>query len=44
LNPQNRLPINRKNFGLTWNKTMDSGGMVVGEEVAIQLEVEFVKM
>jgi polyisoprenoid-binding protein YceI len=35
--------INRKDFGLTWNKTMDNGGMVVGEEVAIQLEVEFVK-
>lgn len=35
--------INRKDFGLTWNKTMDNGGMVVAEEVAIQLEVEFVK-
>lgn len=35
--------INRKDFGVNWNKAMDSGGMVVGEEVAIQLEVEFVK-
>jgi len=35
--------VNRKDFGLTWNKTMDNGGMVVGEEVAIQIEVEFVK-
>ena len=35
--------INRKDFGLTWNKTMDNGGMVVGEDVAIQLEVEFVR-
>lgn len=35
--------INRKDFGLTWNKTMDNGGMVVGDDVGIQLEVEFVK-
>jgi polyisoprenoid-binding protein YceI len=35
--------IKRKDFGLTWNKTMDNGSMVVGEDVAIQLEVEFVK-
>jgi polyisoprenoid-binding protein YceI len=35
--------IKRHDFGLTWNKTMDNGGAVVGEDVAIQLEVEFVK-
>ena len=35
--------VNRKDFGVNWNKTMDNGGMVVGEEVAIQLEAEFVK-
>ncbi len=34
--------INRKDFGLIWNKTMDNGGMVVGEDVVIQIEVEFV--
>ena len=35
--------IKRHDFGLTWNKTMDNGGAVVGEDVAIQLEVEFVR-
>jgi polyisoprenoid-binding protein YceI len=35
--------INRRDFGITWNKSMDNGGMVVGEEVAIQLEVEFIR-
>lgn len=35
--------LNRRNFGITWNKTMDNGGAVVGEEVAIQLEVEFIR-
>ena len=35
--------INRKEFGVLWNKSMDNGGVVVAEEVGIQLEVEFVK-
>lgn len=35
--------INRKDFGVNWNATMDNGGMVVGEDVTIQLEVEFMK-
>ena len=35
--------VNRKDFGVSWNKTMDNGGAVVGEEVAIQIEVEFIR-
>jgi polyisoprenoid-binding protein YceI len=35
--------INRKDFGLTWNAALEAGGIVVGEEVAITLEVEFIK-
>lgn len=35
--------INRKDFGVNWSATMDNGGMVVAEDVAIQLEVEFIK-
>ena len=35
--------INRKDFGLTWNKAMEAGGVVVGDEISIQLEVEFTK-
>ena len=35
--------INRKDFGLTWSKTLETGGLVVGEEVAITLEIEGVK-
>ena len=31
--------INRKDFGLTWHKLMDTGGAVVGEEVAITIRV-----
>jgi polyisoprenoid-binding protein YceI len=32
--------LNRKDFGLNWNKALETGGVVVGEEVAINLEVE----
>ncbi len=32
--------INRKDFGLIWNKILDSGGLLVGEEVEIVLNVE----
>lgn len=35
--------INRQEFGLTWSKTMDGGGLVVGDEVKIVLEVEAIK-
>jgi polyisoprenoid-binding protein YceI len=32
--------INRHDFGVSWNAPMDRGGVVVGEEVAITLDVE----
>ncbi len=35
--------IDRQDFGLTWSKTLDGGGLVVGDEVRIILEVELVK-
>lgn len=35
--------INRKDFGLTWNATLETGGFLVGEEVAITLDVQVVK-
>jgi len=31
--------INRKDFGLTWNQAVETGGVLVGEEVMISLEV-----
>jgi polyisoprenoid-binding protein YceI len=35
--------INRKEYGLTWSKTLETGGFVVGDEVRITLEVELIK-
>lgn len=35
--------INRKDFGLVWNAALETGGVAVGEEVAINLEIEMIK-
>jgi len=35
--------INRKDFGLTWNKALDAGGVAVGDEVTITIDVEATK-
>jgi polyisoprenoid-binding protein YceI len=34
--------ISRKDFGLTWNQVLESGGVAVGDEVRIELNVEAV--
>jgi polyisoprenoid-binding protein YceI len=34
--------INRQDFGVSWNKTMDAGGVVVSDNVEITLDVEMV--
>ena len=35
--------INRKDFGLTWNAALETGGILVGDEVTLTMDVEFVK-
>ena len=35
--------LNRKDFGMVWSKTLDGGGVVVGDEVLIKLDVECIK-
>jgi len=35
--------INRKDFGLTWNVALESGGVVVGDKIKIELDIELVK-
>lgn len=35
--------INRKDFGLTWNAALETGGILVGEDVQIALDVQFIK-
>ncbi|MCC6365570.1 MAG: YceI family protein [Bryobacterales bacterium] len=35
--------INRKDFGLTWNAALEAGGILVGDDVTITLDVQFIK-
>jgi polyisoprenoid-binding protein YceI len=35
--------INRQDFGVKWNATMDNGGVVVGDDVPITIDVEMIK-
>jgi len=35
--------INRKDFGLTWNSTLETGGLLVGDEVKITVDIEAIR-
>ena len=32
--------VNRKDFGIKWNKVLDSGGLLVGDDVEVKLQIE----
>lgn len=34
--------INRKDFGLAWNQALETGGVLVGEEITVEIETEVV--
>ena len=35
--------INRQDFGVSWSKTLDGGGLVVGDNVKIELDIQAIK-
>ncbi|HLJ45630.1 MAG TPA: YceI family protein [Bryobacteraceae bacterium] len=35
--------ISRKDFGLTWNQVLETGGMLVGDEIDINIDVELIQ-
>lgn len=35
--------INRKDFGLVWNAALETGGVLIGDDVTISLDVQFIK-
>ncbi len=38
-----RTTINRQDYGLSWSKTLETGGLVVGNEVELEIEAEFIR-
>jgi polyisoprenoid-binding protein YceI len=39
---EGKTTLDRKDYGLTWNKTLDQGGLAVGNEVEIKILLELV--
>jgi polyisoprenoid-binding protein YceI len=37
------VTLNRQDYGINWNKTLDNGGVLVGDEVKIEINAEAVK-
>ena len=35
--------INRKDWALTWNQSLETGGVLVGDEIAVNIEIELIK-
>jgi polyisoprenoid-binding protein YceI len=38
-----KTSINRSDFGLTWNQALETGGVIVGERVDLEIEIEAVR-
>jgi polyisoprenoid-binding protein YceI len=38
-----KASIDRKDFGLTWNQVLETGGVMVGDRVDIEAEIEAVR-
>ena len=37
------ITLNRKDFGINWNKALDNGGVLLGDDVAVTVDLEAVK-
>jgi len=35
--------LNRQDYGVSWSKVLDAGGLVVGNEITVEIQVEAVK-
>jgi polyisoprenoid-binding protein YceI len=38
-----KTKLNRKDFGMTWNNVLDTGGVMIGDEVSVILELELIQ-
>ena len=37
-----KTSLNRKDYGIVWNKTLDQGGVMLGDDVEISIDIEAV--
>jgi polyisoprenoid-binding protein YceI len=38
-----KTSVDRKDFGLTWNQALETGGVMVGDRITIEIEIEAVR-
>ena len=38
-----KTSVDRREFGLTWNQVLETGGVMVGDQISIEIEIEAVK-
>jgi polyisoprenoid-binding protein YceI len=43
IGPTATTKVNRRDFGLNWDAALETGGILVGEDVHITLDVQFIK-
>jgi len=41
---QGKVKLNRMDYGVSWSRTLDTGGVVVGEEVTVDLDIQGVQV
>jgi polyisoprenoid-binding protein YceI len=39
-----RTTVNRQDFGVSWNRALDTGGVVVSDEVRVEINAELIKV
>ncbi len=44
LGVQGRVKLNRMDYGVSWSRALDAGGVVVGEEVTVDLDIQGVQV
>lgn len=44
LGVESSVKINRQDYKVSWNKTLDAGGLLVSDDVSIKLDVELIKV
>jgi hypothetical protein len=37
---ETQITLNRKDYGINWNKTLDNGGMLLSDDVLVTINIE----
>ena len=40
---EGQITINRKDYGITWNAALETGGVLVGDKIVLEFEVSAIK-